>query len=382
VARVARRMSRDWGCHYFKLDGLWTGIAAKLLYVNNAYREDDLGEAVFHDPNLTPIEAYRSGLKLVREAAGPDVFLLGCNVSQNMRSFGASFGLLDAMRIGPDNGASFKALKRGPWHGANRWFLHRRVWYNDPDPVYVRASMPLAHARLICSWAALSGQLTVASDWLPELPPDRLDLLKRVLLNHRGFARPVDVFDRDLAAVWHLRATRGGVRRDVIGLFNWDDRQPLRITETAARLGLPAAPAYVAFDYWADTFLPPFRDTLDLEVPPGSCRILAIRPTGDHPQVLSTSRHVTQGVVDLAAEQWDARTGVLSGRSRLVARDPYELRVVVPGEIGALTAVRVELPAAPAGTTAKFKQHENHLRVRLHSPTTEEVRWRIVFAKQ
>lgn len=53
--------------------------------------------------------------------SGEEVFILGCNVSQNMRTLGASFGLVDAMRIGPDNGPSWEALKRGPWHGTNRY---------------------------------------------------------------------------------------------------------------------------------------------------------------------------------------------------------------------------------------------------------------------
>ena len=77
----------------------------------------------------------RDGVKLVRKTAGPDVFLLGCCVSQNMRSFGGSFGLVDAIRIGPDNGTDWGGLRVGPWHASNRYFLHGRVWYNDPDPL-------------------------------------------------------------------------------------------------------------------------------------------------------------------------------------------------------------------------------------------------------
>ena len=49
---------------------------------------------------------------LVRDAAGPNVFFLGCNTPQNMRVYGGSFGLLDAMRIGPDNGTGWDALIR------------------------------------------------------------------------------------------------------------------------------------------------------------------------------------------------------------------------------------------------------------------------------
>jgi len=331
LAEVVRRISKEWGYKYFKMDGLYTGVAVKQLYVHNPYKPDDLGEAVFHRPEVTPVEAYRSGLRLVREAAGEDVFLLGCNVSQNMRTMGASFGLVDAMRVGPDNGANLGGLRRGPWHGSNRYFLHGRVWYNDPDPVYVRASMPMKYARLICSWAAVTGQLTVASDWLPALPADRLDVLRRAWPNHGLRPRPVDLFEQDLPRVWHLACDRGGVRRDVVGLFNWDEKGPARLALPVGRIGLPKARGYVAFDYWADRFLPPLAGTLEAEVSAGSCRVLAVRPAADHPQVVSTSRHITQGVVDLVEERWDSVARTLSGTSRLVAGDPYEVRIVAGG---------------------------------------------------
>ena len=39
---------------------------------------------------------------------------------------------------------------------------------------------------------------------------------------------------------------------------------------------------------------------------PVSCRILALRACEDHPVLVSTSRHVTQGMVDVESEAWDA----------------------------------------------------------------------------
>ncbi len=381
LADVARRISKEWGYKYLKMDGLYTGIAVKQLYVHDPYKPDDLGEAVFHRPEVTPVEAYRSGLALVREAAGDDVFLLGCNVSQNMRTMGASFGLVDAMRVGPDNGPGLKALRRGPWHGSNRYFLHGRVWYNDPDPVYVRAGMPIARARLICSWAAVTGQLTVASDWLPGLPAERLDLLRRAWPNHNLKPRPVDLFEADLPRIWHLAWERGGARRDVVGLFNWDGKSAARLALPAERIGLPTAKAYVGFDYWADRFLEPFSEALEADVPAGACRVLALRPAADHPQVVSTSRHITQGVVDLVEERWDAEARTLMGTSRVVAGDPQEVRVVTGGGGERWKAGKAELVGAPAGATVSVTQEGPHVRLAITSPETGAVRWRLRFAR-
>ena len=69
-----------------------------------------------------------------------------------MRSLGGSFGLIDAMRIGPDNRANYPATLKGPLFGGRFYFLHNRVWHNDPDPAYVRESLPLDDARSLCSW--------------------------------------------------------------------------------------------------------------------------------------------------------------------------------------------------------------------------------------
>ncbi len=103
VKSIVHRIAGDWGYTYFKMDGMWTGLAARQVYVNSAYKDDNFGDAVLANPDKTNIEAIRDGLKLVREAAGPRVFFLGCNIAQNMRAYGSTFGLLDAMRIGPDN---------------------------------------------------------------------------------------------------------------------------------------------------------------------------------------------------------------------------------------------------------------------------------------
>jgi len=379
LADVARRIAQEWGYKYFKMDGLYTGVAVKQLYVHNPYKPDDLGEAVFHQPEVTPVEAYRSGLRLVREAAGDDVFFLGCNVSQNMRTLGATFGLVDAMRVGPDNGPGLKSLRRGPWHGSNRYFLHGRVWYNDPDPVYMRGSMPIAHARLICSWAAVTGQLTVASDWLPGLPAERLNVLRRIWPNHALKPRPVDLFEADLPRVWLLTDDRrDGPPRYVVGLFNWEEKQDARIACPLAHLGLPAETAYVGFDYWAGRFLSPMKDRLDVEVPAGSCRVLALRPAADHPQVVSTNRHVTQGVVDLVSEAWDAGAKALAGTSRVVAGDPYELRIAA-GDGWKATQATVD--KQPVQGEVTITQDGGHVRVRFTPTRTGEAPWRVTFTK-
>jgi hypothetical protein len=375
VRSIVERISHDWGYRFFKMDGYWTGSATKQVYVNNGYVEDGIGDAEFANPDKTNIEALRDGTKLVRKAAGPDVFLLGCCVSQNMRSFGGTFGLLDAMRVGPDTGGDI-----GSPHGSRLWFLNGRVWWNDPDCVFVRKSLTIDRARLNAAWTAISGQLFYTSDWMPETPAERLDIVKRCIPAHSLPARPVDVFESPVAKVWLLTDTRQATRRDVVALYNWGDKTDDLTIETE-RIGLPKAPGYVAFDFWADKFVAPFRGNITASLPGNSCRILAVRPVADVPQLISTSRHVTQGIVDVTGENWDGAASVLSGSSKVVENDRYELRFVLPMGENSWSATGVDVSAADAGAGVKATFHQDgpKLRVALTSPSSRDVKWSVRF---
>jgi hypothetical protein len=315
-------------------------------YVNDAYKDDQIGNAVLHDPDKTNTEMYRDGLKLVRDAAGPDAFFLSCNTPQNMRVYGGSFGLLDAMRIGPDNGTGWTALIRGPRYGTRNYFLNGRVWYNDPDPLYVRTALPLNRARLISSWVTISGQLSVSSEAFAALPAERVDLLKRTMPSHGLPARPVDLFERDMPRIWTVN---GSDSRLVVGLFNWE-QEDREIDYPLERLGLKSGVEYAAFAYWTNKLIEPLRDRLRFHLPASSSAVIALRAVSNHPQVIGTSRHIMQGLIDLTNEQW--RDGELSGVSKVVAGDPYELRI---------------LPSAT----------EPVLRVKLDSSVTREIPWKI-----
>ncbi|UCD49801.1 MAG: alpha-galactosidase [Phycisphaerales bacterium] len=380
VYKVARRIAHDWGYKYFKLDGLWTGMATGMCYVNTGYREDELGSTKLQDPHMTHVQAYRDGLKLVREAAGPDVFILGCNVAQNMRVLGASFGLVDAMRVGPDNGRNWAQICRGPFSGSNTYFLHGRVWYNDPDPIYVRDSVPLEHARALTSWVTLTGQLNASSIQFSDLSQERLHLLQRTMPAHGLRPRPVDLFEQRIPRMWLLTAEDGSTRRDVIGLFNWQAKEAIAIERSLAEIGLAPAEAYVGFDYWADKFVDPFSGKLKASLAPASCRILAVRPVAPRPQVLSTSRHITQGVVDIVGETWHASTKALEGCSRVVGGDPYELRIAAagPSQIWRVRAVSVAAKGGVQGVTAKLLEQDGwRVRVQIGAPQNCEVFWSV-----
>ena len=386
----------SWGINYFKMDGLWTGTATRQIYVNDGYHEDHIGEnAPFHDPNKTNIEALRDGMKLLRQAAGPEVFFSGCNLSQNMRSLAGCLGLVDSMRIGPDNGQRWRdyreeiaknasgSIVTGPVRGTRLYFMHGRFWWNDPDPSYVRPSIPLNQAQLITSWVALSGQFNLNSDWIPGLPAERLNLLKRTMPAHGAVARPVDYFDSIMPGMWLVTDTRQAVRRDVLGLFNWDSTDQT-LGCGCAKAGLDPAKAYYAFDFWADAPVPSFDREFRFNVPAQSCRVIAVRPVEGHPVLVSTSRHVTQGIVDVSGEKWSASSKVLSGASQIVGGDPYQIRIAgLNGDRNKwkLSSARVSVADVSITAEPERPNEDGWLRVDLRSNTSRPVNWELTFSE-
>lgn len=390
--RTLAKTLHGWGYNYFKMDGLWTGSSSEQVYVNDGYTDDKFGNnKPFFKRETTNIEAMRTGLKILREGAGPDVFFSGCCASQNMRSLSGAIGLVDSMRIGPDNGFGWQDWKNevmhfegggiitGPIRANRLYFLHGRTWWNDPDPAYVRPAVKLEHARLLSSWIAVAGAFNLNSDWLLQLPAERLDILKRCMPSHHAQARPVDYFEAPMPSIWLLSDEKTGTHRDVLGLYNWDSADKT-IGYTCAKAGLKENATYHAFDFWAKAPLPDFAKEFSWEMPKESCRIIAVREAQDHPVLVSTSRHVTQGIIDVSAETWKDRA--LSATSQVVGGEDYELRIagLKDGANWKFASASVSATDQAAGVTiTPLTSEEGWLRLVIRSKDSRAVQWSVSF---
>lgn len=383
LREAIKRITKEWGYKFLKIDGLWTGMATKILYPEPTYGEDGLGDAVFYDFTKSNVEVYREGLKLIRKAAGENVFILGCSISQNMRTFGASFGLVDAMRIGRDIGTTWKGILASTKIGAHLYFLNGKVWYNDPDCLILRAPLTLDQARAWGSWIAISGQMNVVSEWLPELPVEKLNVVKRTMPSYQKLARPIDLFESTIPRIWQLRVDNKEKRCDIIGLFNWDTENKVQINVSLAKLNLPFSgnDQYVGFDFWEDEFVPPFTGSLKSSLRPSSCRVIALRQLLNRPQIVSTSRHITQGAIDIIEEKWNKQKNVLSGKSKVVGDDPYELRIFALSDAISWQAISASVSEEDrkSGVTVGIRQIDSEVRVRIKSTESRDVSWSIVF---
>lgn len=269
LRHLVRTVVREWGYTFLKLDALFTACYPGARH---------------HAPTTTTTANLRRGLAIIREEAGDDTFILGCSCP-----FGPAIGLVDAMRVGPDVEARWfnddqptqPSAKNALRLSLQRNWMHRRFWLNDPDCLTVRddsspvvpGSLTLDEARFLATGIALSGGLTVFSDDLATLSPERQAIALRVLPPAGRAAVPVDLLDRETPSVWKLPLGRA---RLAVAVLNWDDT-PHDFTVSWDRLGLDG-PHY-AREQWSGAGLGRLDGELRLPaVPPHACRVVLLDP--------------------------------------------------------------------------------------------------------
>jgi hypothetical protein len=140
-----------------------------------------------------------------------------------------------------------------------------------------------------------------------------------------------------------------------------------------ADLGLDPGKEYFVFEFWTRKLLGSFTGSfapgpLD---PVFRSQALAIRERQPHPQVIATSRHVTCGGVDLADARWG--DGTLSGKSLVIAGDPYELYLTEP------EGYRLDKFDCPGATVLETKNEGLMVRVKLLPGESGTVDWSAEF---
>jgi hypothetical protein len=377
ISKIAHQFV-DWGYQYYKVDGMFTGLAGHQNYINDTYKTDDFFfGAKLNDKYQTPIEGYRNAWKLIK-SIGPDVFIMGCTISQNMRSMQGSFGLLDALRIGPDGSGTWDAIVgRGLIRAGRRYFYNGRVFWVDPDPTYP----DLGFGRMICTYNGFTGFLYNAihsngKSSFADLSADQVLTLKRTMPFHGSTnLKAIDFWERANPGVWILSDSKSGPRRDVIGLFNWNQGGGFVVNYPLGRFGLDASAQYIGFDYWGDAFVGPFGGSVNQVLAGAAARIISVRKLSGEPMVVSTNRHVADPIYSIEKEAWGG--GALSGTSKVVGGDDYELRIYAAKTGGGnWTPGTVTVDG---GATASVSANAAQVRVTIKSATNKTINWSIPF---
>jgi hypothetical protein len=253
----------------------------------------------------------------------------------------------------------------------------------------------LAEARTIVSLVALSGVAYPLGSVMWELPPERVDLIKKTLptlpilpadLYSRGTDLRWDTFKRTSAdqyahtypAIVDLKIRADSGVYDVVGLINWRGAPERRELVFADQLGLPAGADYLVYDFWNRKLLGRFSSRIALEIEPHDTRVLAIHRALDHPQLIGIARHIS-GAYSVGDLAWDAGTRELRGSARSEPGDPYSVYVHVTDGYRLSSAAAVTRTGKTVPVTAT--RIGKLLEIRF-AGTTDIVDWRLTFERQ
>jgi alpha-galactosidase len=321
---------------------------------------------------VRPDEIFRDYLRTARTELGPETFMLSC-----WGVLPESVGLADACRIGGDGYGPVTMQQYNSWNGI--------VWRNDPDhcDVYPRFKpaevgnvqktdeVKAANNDTVIrpALASLAGCLLMLSD-KPEVyrddrnlvgarraspvlfsvpgqlydydpsKTDRLRAMERTAIQSGANASPIDADQFGAVCPWWLNEIALPFERwNVLHRLNWSDKPAPAARVSFADLGIDPATEYLVYEFWSGRFLGICREGFEsLAQDPMGLQSYAIRARLAHPQLVSTSRHLSQGGVDMQDVAWNELARTLSGRSRVVAGDSYELVLHSADLGGAVTA--------------------------------------------
>jgi hypothetical protein len=394
---------KAWGFEYYKFDAEF----ALTEYIPNVDRDK------LYDKNISQIEAYRNRLEVIRESVGEGTFLEGCpggTPLQGIGYFNSYFNGDDIYNSWLGMYPFFLSLN------ANLFLNHIACYLMPGEGICVSPKMDiekartvynqefirvassretdissvgttLNEARTIVTFASLSGTPYSFADRLPDLPPERIDLLKKSLpsmpivpmdLFSRGGYSSWDLFEEftpetyehNFPRIIDLKINAASGRYDVVAATNWTNDLQSREISFGDQLGLDPERSYLVFDFWNQEFLGKFKESVELQIEVHDTRVLHIRPAGQSPQILATDRHIS-GAYSIETLEWDSENQTLSGSSKTIVGKPYSLFLYIPDEF-ALPKIKSKAKAAAEKTA------DNVYKVTIE-PKEKMTSWSIMF---
>lgn len=318
---------RQWGVRYYMIDFL-NAISGPIL--------GTIPVDGYFDRSVIPgPQALREGLRTIREAAGPDTYLLS---SSGPTIYGA--GLVDATRAGNDYGegrpldgpgkgffpGTFVMNKPDYWTSHLRAtnamaaysFMHRKLFLSDSGNVLtIDKPVSLTEAQISATIFSINGGPLMLGDDISRMTEERLQMVKQLFPRLPECARAIDLFDApepDYPKVFHLPVKTDWDEWHLIAVFNYQNsalRQEIRFD----RLGIPVVQRQTIWDFWNESYLGLHSGSVQVDVLPRSVRLLRIARHRETPWLLSTDMHARQGQAEIENVHWKAETMTLDIRA-------------------------------------------------------------------
>ena len=281
-----------------------------------------------YDNSLSTREAYRQMIKKAKECLGEDTFMLSCSGARDSTILWAS-DIFDAARVGEDV-FTWDEYRMTIGRVMDLYPLHNIQIYLDPDNVVLRdefSNVEQAKARL--ALVSLLGLPMTFGDEFSALSDEKIGFIKKslpILDVHSADLCKFKPNDDDLLI--NLAVNTGFESYSITGAFNLTDKPTERKLNITRDFHLEDG-KHLIYDFFRDKMLIPDEDgNLTLDFLPYECRTLALRPYLGIPQIISTSRHITQGAAELSALSYENEE--LAFKASLIKNDPYTVTVYIP----------------------------------------------------
>jgi len=286
------------------------------------------------DKYSTTASAYRNVFQLAREGLGTDAFLDERNLDHGSD---ITLGIVSSQRIwGDTDRMSPLMISRG----ALRWYKNRLVVSYDMDAKNLLKAQPENSdgiRKMLTLMYTTCGRFLMANSFA-RLDQEMVHDLSRIFPYPDRWisARPADAFTSKYPEIFVFHVADGW---DQLVVYNPDDQQASEKVidfQSPGYFGaftLDKDSRYYAYEFWDDRMIAEFTggDPLKISLRPGEAKMISLRKISEVPQLLSTDRHIMQGLTETGDLKWDPEKRVLTGKVQLIQGEPMQMVIALNG---------------------------------------------------
>lgn len=340
-------------------------------------------EGGFDNKYATTAWAYRNMFQLAVDGLGRDAFLQERNIT---RGSDITLGLTSSQRVWAD-ASSF--LPEMVSRCGLRWYKNPVVINYDMDSKDPESCIPKANNDgsrcLLTMCYVTSGRFLLAPSF-SQLTPNQLHDLSRTFpypTNSKS-ARPIDAFNKNVRYP-HIYDFEVNPEWHQLTFYNYNaDTTNEKNTTIGVWLGknlnegglqLDSSKQYYVYDFWNDKFVGLMKGSTKLEqqLRPGEARMMSLHAKENHPQFISTNRHIMQGYLDLIDVKWSGNTK-LQGIADVVGNDVYKIVVACNGY--RVSSCKVD---GAKCSVKPINKKEGIVELSILSDKNASVKWKITF---
>lgn len=285
------------------------------------------------DKYCTTAGHYRKVFELATGGLGPKSYVHERNIR---RGSDLTMGVVQSQRIWGDNDVLTAEMVM---RGGLRWYKNRVLYNYDMDAKSLSRAIPSdsddgINKLLTMSYVTASRLLLGQS--FARTSSKNIFKLSRIFPYHQSpqSARPVDAFSSDYPRVYDFKVDD---KWHQLTYFNEDNENPKTISTNLSDtpgfggLGLDKNSTYYVYDFWNNQLVGEFKGDaiLSQNLRKGEARMMSVRHKENHPQILSTDRHLMQGYIELSDVSWDDNK--LTGKAKMIKNEPLKIIVATNG---------------------------------------------------